>query len=379
MNANERVQVVLELLEGRATAAELAQRHGVTEAEVHAWRDVFLSGARSASTPAPSRRGSWAAAALGGAVLVGLLAGPARAQVCSAPASFTALGLTWFCPDAPALASEVNGNTQQLVALMQQKLGNTWGAADAGAGTSGISTATVSTNTVTTTSATLSGNASFGSTTRQMLNLWGTQYGIGVQGNTTYFRSGGNFAWYVGGTHHDGELNPGGGTAAMVLRPDGALSVRGLKQIDSAAPAVAPYELQRFIVDATPTAVGSAVTINQAALDAICRDDDGCPFTISMVNWNNDGMVATRSGTLFLNQRPGFNAWRLELDGSDIQGVDGNNAVEEMSAWDCYFGDSAATDANNNRNDPGLGFSLLNCRGCNYSDTNMTCRMVFRD
>src|SRR5262249_49947676 len=42
---------------------------------------------------------------------------------------------------------------------------------------------------------------SFGSTTRQMINLWGTSYGIGVQGYTTYFRCDGSspgnngFAW----------------------------------------------------------------------------------------------------------------------------------------------------------------------------------------
>ena len=33
-------------------------------------------------------------------------------------------------------------------------------------------------------------NQFFGNQTRQMLNLWGTQYGIGVQTNTLYFRSG---------------------------------------------------------------------------------------------------------------------------------------------------------------------------------------------
>ena len=65
----------------------------------------------------------------------------------------------------------------------------------------------------------------FGSSTRQMVNLWGTTYGIGVQGNTQYFRSDANFAWYIDGTHSDTELDPGtGGTAAMVLH-DGKLGV----------------------------------------------------------------------------------------------------------------------------------------------------------
>ena len=50
---------------------------------------------------------------------------------------------------------------------------------------------------------------SFGATTRQMINLWDTAYGIGVQGSTQYFRSFSHFGWYRGGVHHDAELNPG--------------------------------------------------------------------------------------------------------------------------------------------------------------------------
>ena len=65
---------------------------------------------------------------------------------------------------------------------------------------------------------------------RQMLNLWGTQYGIGVQSYTTYFRTdnsfpGGDFAWYQGGIHNDAQLNPGGGKTLMVLDNAGNLRV----------------------------------------------------------------------------------------------------------------------------------------------------------
>jgi trimeric autotransporter adhesin len=72
----------------------------------------------------------------------------------------------------------------------------------------------------------------FGSQTRQMLNLWGTDYAIGVQGGTHYFRTDGNFpgagffAWYRGGTHNDGALNAGGGQTLMTLTPSG-LTVNG--------------------------------------------------------------------------------------------------------------------------------------------------------
>ena len=107
-------------------------------------------------------------------------------------------------------------------------------------------------------------NVSFGNQTRQMLNLWGTSYGVGVQNNTLYFRSASDFAWFVGGTHSDTALDPGaGGTMAMKLSPNGALSVRGLKQVDGATPVVAPYELQRLIVEATPATVGIAQRIDR--------------------------------------------------------------------------------------------------------------------
>ncbi|MBN1478897.1 tail fiber domain-containing protein [candidate division KSB1 bacterium] len=71
----------------------------------------------------------------------------------------------------------------------------------------------------------------FGSDVRQMINLWGggpdANYGIGVQGYTQYYRSDGNFAWYIGGTHEDNELSAGtGGKLAMVIRrPDGNVGI----------------------------------------------------------------------------------------------------------------------------------------------------------
>lgn len=63
-------------------------------------------------------------------------------------------------------------------------------------------------------------NLAFGTKTRQMVNLWSNQYGIGVQASTTYFRTATSFAWYRGGSHSDNERNAGGGAAVMVI--DGA-------------------------------------------------------------------------------------------------------------------------------------------------------------
>jgi hypothetical protein len=72
----------------------------------------------------------------------------------------------------------------------------------------------------------------FGNQTRQMLNLWGTVYGIGVQANVHYARSDGDFFWYRKGAHSDSYGDPGpGGTMLMKLTSQGlsvcALEVRG--------------------------------------------------------------------------------------------------------------------------------------------------------
>ena len=71
----------------------------------------------------------------------------------------------------------------------------------------------------------VTGNESFGSTTRQMLNLWGTSYGIGVQSGVLYERGNG-FAWFVGGSHDNGSFEPGlGGTRLMSLDSFGDLTL----------------------------------------------------------------------------------------------------------------------------------------------------------
>jgi hypothetical protein len=66
----------------------------------------------------------------------------------------------------------------------------------------------------------------FGAHVRQMLNLWGTQYGLGVQANTLYQRSHSTFAWYKDGVHADGSADAGaGGTKLMQLSGNGTLEI----------------------------------------------------------------------------------------------------------------------------------------------------------
>jgi len=67
----------------------------------------------------------------------------------------------------------------------------------------------------------------FGGTTKQMLNLYGLGFGIGVQSDTEYFRSVSGYAWFKGGSHNDNQNNPGGGTLLMTLDGSGNLECMG--------------------------------------------------------------------------------------------------------------------------------------------------------
>jgi hypothetical protein len=75
---------------------------------------------------------------------------------------------------------------------------------------------------------TCTGNLGFGAQTRQMLNLWGTAYGIGVQSSAAYFRTDGEFFWYRRGGHSDSFGDAGaGGNQLMRLGSTGNLIIAG--------------------------------------------------------------------------------------------------------------------------------------------------------
>ncbi|RIH88437.1 tail fiber domain-containing protein [Calidithermus roseus] len=77
----------------------------------------------------------------------------------------------------------------------------------------------------------------FPSSVSQKLNLWGSpgsDYGIGIQNATMYYRvdahaGGGGFAWYRGGAHSDNTFDPGGGTTLMTLSRSGELKASGIE------------------------------------------------------------------------------------------------------------------------------------------------------
>jgi hypothetical protein len=68
---------------------------------------------------------------------------------------------------------------------------------------------------------------SFGTTGRQMINLYANTYGIGVQTSTMYFRSNSRFSWFDGGTHSDSQNSPGTGGTVLMTLTSGGLTVNG--------------------------------------------------------------------------------------------------------------------------------------------------------
>lgn len=76
----------------------------------------------------------------------------------------------------------------------------------------------------------IDGSELFGATTRQMLNLYNTSYGIGIQAATLYFRvaNTAGYNWYMGGVHNNNQNSPGtGGVSLMRLDSSGNLFTKG--------------------------------------------------------------------------------------------------------------------------------------------------------
>jgi hypothetical protein len=184
MNGDLSRHELVSLLAGETTAEQLAQHHGVQVADVERSKRAFVEGLKAGSESKVPRR--FGARALIAAALV--VASAAFAQ------------LTVFQPDTPAQASTVNANFSQLRTWIENKVGST--------ASNDVSIAAAN-------------KVSFGSTTRQMIDLYATGYGIGVQASTAYYRSDSTFAWFRGGTHSNTQFDPGAGGSVVMRLYDG--------------------------------------------------------------------------------------------------------------------------------------------------------------
>ena len=151
-----------------------------------------------------------------------------------------------------------------------------------------------------------------------MLNLWSTEYGIGVQADAAYFRSSGEFHWYQGGLHHDALGNAGaGGRSLMRLDASGNLMPRGWLGIGISSPA--------FLVDVQgPLAAGRLSTTNSPnGAVLVLRNTTASPTYLGAINFERNNSPVGQIG-YFNNDRMGFrvaDAERMTLNASGYLGL----------------------------------------------------------
>ncbi|WP_437901466.1 hypothetical protein [Sorangium sp. So ce124] len=147
---------------------------------------------------------------------------------------------------------------------------------------------------------------SFGSISRQMLNLSTAAQGIGVQASTTYFRSSSNFAFYKGGVHSDGALDPGASGAAMLVIKDGNV---GIGTADPGS-----YKLNvAGDVNVTGTLRSSKWKVTQ-----VLRQRTGALPVSGTFTSGGGTLILLTSGSAFLTSGTGLITMNIRLDGNQV-------------------------------------------------------------
>lgn len=199
-------------------------------------------------------------------------------------------------------------------------------------------------------------DVSFGSTTRQMLNLWSTEYGLGVQSDTLYLRTNNDFSWFKGGIHNDFRNSAGsGGTEAMRLI--GATATLWLRPGTSATP-----RGRILFGDLNGSNGNPFVSIGEAqddddTLDITAKqlrfftNRTSTPFSLSL-----PGTMTSPAAITFgqsIGQTLTFFQNATENFGIGVQGYTQYFRTSDQFSW--YKGGVHA----NNRGDPGTGGTTL--------------------
>jgi hypothetical protein len=185
-----------------------------------------------------------------------------------------------------------------------------------------------------------SATLSFGNQPRQMINLWGTEYGLGVQDSAGYFRSGGDFFWYRGGSHTVTNGDAGGGVSLMSLKRSGNLG------LGTASPAYSldvqgSQAVGRFTT--TNNSYGSVLVLQNTAASPIYlgainfETTNSTPGQIGYLG--NDEMAFRVGGT----ERMRLTVAGMTLNGTlsqssdrnvkeDFAGVDAQQVLEKVAA-----------------------------------------------
>jgi hypothetical protein len=195
----------------------------------------------------------------------------------------------------------------------------------------------------------------------------GTLTGVGTLDSDLVLPAGGTFSLDNGTfTLGAGTLDLDGGTVAGDVAFNGQIAAQGLQVGDHV------YAPRYHISHAEK---GSTVLLDQARIERLCGDADGCQVRIGMRLWRNAADPAAASREFLLYYDAPSRRWRLNNDNEGVLG-DGRTQHVFVIFETCYLTDSAHTDFRN-EGDDGLGFKLLLGRGFNGPDR--TCELTFID
>lgn len=121
---DKRIVDVVQLIAGKLTTAEVAERHHVSPGDVELWAKTYLAGLEGAAagSRALSRR-RWPAVLIGCLVVAGLASRVSFANGSTCGETLPG-SLQPVCPDEPARASELNQNYRALIAFIEARFGS---------------------------------------------------------------------------------------------------------------------------------------------------------------------------------------------------------------------------------------------------------------
>jgi len=221
------------LTRGTLTVSEAAVKLNLSEADVAQWRELYVMSceiaARTERMKAQRARKTLTRVAVSAGAVLAIAVGVVGSQPAWAQTMCTQTlpaPMVTFCPDSPATASSVNGNLQQLVTWMQQKVGTVGSANVTITGT--LTAGTVTATSLTTTSSITAPNAFINGPIVRGTVMPGTNdHGLYSEAAGNYMRFVTNNApvyWFADGTAANNYV---GTTATMVLDTSGNLNVTG--------------------------------------------------------------------------------------------------------------------------------------------------------
>lgn len=171
------------------------------------------------------------------------------------------------------------------------------------------------------------GSISFGSTARQMIDLYNTNYGIGIQTSTQYYRTNGGYAWFRGGVHSVTINDPGtGGTLAMRLDNTSNLVVTGTCTASS------------FIGNAstaTTLATARTIALSGAATGTATSFNGSANITIPVTSLNAANLSGTVPNACISGSYTGMTnlTGSGTVDFSKFYGAGGDTAASPSFSW----------------------------------------------